>query len=343
MIDLPSTTIDESRKWASSFFETTKKKKKEKDNTPSHEKESQRDLNHLNGDGKKRKKKDKHRDGKDKDKDRDKGRNAKRDIEDEEEEKHIKSNGVVVTDFRTLAERLHEKILQVSAPCRKRKHDSSDNETISSSTTPPKKHKKSKKNHKKNNKQHENGKNIKFVEDEEEDEDEEIDLFPNDEKQEIIHIDDLYPDIKIEPEEDEDYDEKIRRRLLGIQETSLSPELEEDLQYSTFDFSSGKPIPKYLSKKGNKIKRLSTLIKKAERQQKTLSGTNPEQLERAEKITWDKTFQKMNGEKLKDNTSLLKKTLKNTLYKKKKSAKEWKERTVLNDDENQNGGKFYYL
>eukprot|EP01111_Echinosteliopsis_oligospora_P004796 TRINITY_DN1786_c0_g1_i1.p1 TRINITY_DN1786_c0_g1~~TRINITY_DN1786_c0_g1_i1.p1 ORF type:complete len:374 (-),score=118.75 TRINITY_DN1786_c0_g1_i1:20-1141(-) len=119
-------------------------------------------------------------------------------------------------------------------------------------------------------------------------------------------------------------------------EDSLSPELEDNLQFGTFDYSDGKPKPMYLSKKGTPRKKpLAKMIKRAEKIQEQLKDKSEEGQKKAMDYKWDKLERLMKGEKIVDDPKLLKKKAKLRLTQKKKSSLEWSQRNeqVKNDQE----------
>jgi hypothetical protein len=103
--------------------------------------------------------------------------------------------------------------------------------------------------------------------------------------------------------------------------------LKQDLQFGTFTFTDGKPIPTYLAQKPKK-KPLKQLIKDVEernKQMQELSNTaEGQKLKDDEK--WDAALKKASGEKVKDDLHRLKRSLKRKEREKKKSATEWKGR-----------------
>jgi len=255
--------------------------------------------------------------------------------------KHTEDNVVVVTDMRPIADRLHEKVEQAAA-ARK-------NKTESGEQPPPKKIKSEKQKTKKHQKDKRNGttttshnkhKHVSKPIPEEVSDDELLE-----EESEVIHIDDYYNELTErvlnasysspradyeddvgddEDEDNEEYDEDIRRKLLGIKkpDSAMSPELEEDLQYGTFDFSTGQPIPKYLTKGAKRTKRLDYLLKKAERRQKVLASNS----ERADQMRWSSALGKAGGVKEYDDPKKMKKLLKKISSNKQKSKEEWTKR-----------------
>lgn len=243
---------------------------------------------------------------------------------------------VVVTDLRPLADRLHEKLEQAAAARKRKSIDPSD-------PPAPKKQRSEKKTHKKNKSKHENGISTttttttsnkynkpKLAKQEESDDDLLV------EENEVIHVDDYYNELTNKvlnssytapklSTDDSEYEEEIRLRLLGLKkpEPIMSPEFAEDIQYGTFDFSSGQAIPQYLAKsKRNTTKRLEYLIKKAERKQKVKSGNT----DKAEQLKWAQAEKKVAGDSNLDDVTRLKKKLKGKLKKKEKSRKDWAKR-----------------
>jgi len=103
------------------------------------------------------------------------------------------------------------------------------------------------------------------------------------------------------------------------------PEEKVDLQFGTFDFAAGKPIPTYLvNKKKSKKKSPEALLKEAEQLQelrKNIKGTEEEK-----KLVYKNLIAKAEGAKVKDNPKLLKKSIKKVHKIKEKKAKAWQER-----------------
>lgn len=220
------------------------------------------------------------------------GKTQKRKREEVEEDDGV----VVVTDLRPLSDRLHEKLEQ-AASARKRKNTDTIDQPVLKKQRPEKKKPK-----KKDKSKRENGistttttttttsskpNKSKFLKEEDSDDD----LLVED--TEVIHVDDYYNELTNKvlntsyaapklPTDDIDYEEDIRMRLLGIKKpehimspvwllstylviyVSILQEFQEDIQYGTFDFSSGQAIPQYLAntKQRNTTKRLEYLIKK---------------------------------------------------------------------------------
>jgi len=96
--------------------------------------------------------------------------------------------------------------------------------------------------------------------------------------------------------------------------------------YSKFDFASGVQPVKIKKKK----KDLKQLLDKAEKKQSKLELLQETDIEKANKmkkdISWDRVLKKAEGVKLKDDTTLLKKSIKRKEKLKDKSAKKWNER-----------------
>jgi hypothetical protein len=124
---------------------------------------------------------------------------------------------------------------------------------------------------------------------------------------------------------------KVAKMKLNIPSTKLepskaasSPPINENGQvmFSKFDFGDSK-------KRKQQSDPLSTLRKLEAKRQKidTLQQTNPEKAQSVvQKEEWKKAFEKIEGVKVKDDVSLLKKTIKKKEKQKEKSAKEWIER-----------------
>jgi len=101
-------------------------------------------------------------------------------------------------------------------------------------------------------------------------------------------------------------------------------DLDTELKFSTFDFSTGRPLPSYLAKRRAP---LNVLLKKAEAQKKELEDLKKNQRDQIHsKKVFEKLLQKAQGEKIRDNPTLLKKTMKRKQKQKAKSAAQWKER-----------------
>lgn len=101
-----------------------------------------------------------------------------------------------------------------------------------------------------------------------------------------------------------------------------------DIQFGTFDWSTGKPVPTYLAQQRKRPSN-HVLLKKAEAEKKKmdeLAGTEEGEAMREDKA-WDAIMKRAAGEKVKDKPELLKKSIKRRETQKKKSAAKWKERT----------------
>ena len=97
-----------------------------------------------------------------------------------------------------------------------------------------------------------------------------------------------------------------------------------DLVFSKFDFASGSS--------NSKKKTLNTekLLKKAEKSMQKIEKLEKEDSDKAEKLkesmAWDKALKKAEGEKLRDDPKLLKKTIKSREKRKSQSQKKWQDR-----------------
>ena len=106
-----------------------------------------------------------------------------------------------------------------------------------------------------------------------------------------------------------------------------------DLVFSKFDFASGNP--------NSKKKSLNTekLLKKAEKSMEKIEKLEKEDSAKAqqlkESMAWDKAIKKAEGEKLKDDPKLLKKTLKSREKRKTQSKKKWEDRVKTVENQKQ--------
>ncbi|KYR00276.1 hypothetical protein DLAC_03440 [Tieghemostelium lacteum] len=168
-------------------------------------------------------------------------------------------------------------------------------------------------------------------EEEEEEEEKESDLSDMDDE-------DYESDINEDSDEDEDEEEEEEEKEIKVkkEKNSLSSEKvklknikEEDIQFSTFDFSTGKPIPSYLANKGKLNKH--QLLKIAEEKEKIFQNAQKtgEGKDVVTALKWSSALDKVNGVKIKDNAALIKKSLKKREKEKLKSARNYMERKHL--------------
>ncbi|XP_076348046.1 uncharacterized protein LOC143245572 [Tachypleus tridentatus] len=103
---------------------------------------------------------------------------------------------------------------------------------------------------------------------------------------------------------------------------------EGKLVYSKFDFSeSGIPEKKKGEHSGKNHKKILEHVQQDKIKLQKLEVQNPEKAqELQEKTSWMKAIDKAEGVKVKDNTELLKKSMKKEEQKKKKSRKQWQTR-----------------
>eukprot|EP01105_Mastigella_eilhardi_P028067 TRINITY_DN901_c0_g1_i1.p1 TRINITY_DN901_c0_g1~~TRINITY_DN901_c0_g1_i1.p1 ORF type:complete len:192 (-),score=39.41 TRINITY_DN901_c0_g1_i1:111-686(-) len=94
------------------------------------------------------------------------------------------------------------------------------------------------------------------------------------------------------------------------------PPPEVNPEYSTFDFTSGKPVPSYLANSRRKRPSTSTLLRKVMKERET---ENPS-------TVWTNAEKRSKGEKVLDDPKLLVKKLKREQKKRQTSAKKWSER-----------------
>lgn len=105
--------------------------------------------------------------------------------------------------------------------------------------------------------------------------------------------------------------------------------VEENLDFGKMRFEDGHAKSHYerMQEKGlSKEKQLAKLQREKEYEEK-LQGTEAGEKLKEEKA-WSKTFKRLEGEKVKDRADLLKKAIKKEESSRKKSTKEWKERTA---------------
>eukprot|EP00727_Mastigamoeba_balamuthi_P010241 m51a1_g584 hypothetical protein (337) ;mRNA; r:6646-8200 len=92
-------------------------------------------------------------------------------------------------------------------------------------------------------------------------------------------------------------------------------------QFSTFDYSTGKPVPSYLVKnRGNKKQKPSL------RAQLDKAVRDKNRAKEDSSVQWDAALKRSTGEKVLDDPRLLKKKLKREETRRKKSAAKWEER-----------------
>jgi len=99
------------------------------------------------------------------------------------------------------------------------------------------------------------------------------------------------------------------------------------IEFATFDFSSGAPVPSYLQNKKKPSK--SFLLKQVqEKKRKLVELQGTEEGEAlAKQDAWASMKKKAQGEKVKNDAEKLKKSIKREQHQKKKSKKEWDQRT----------------
>jgi len=129
------------------------------------------------------------------------------------------------------------------------------------------------------------------------------------------------------PVKDETKSEKVETVVSNGASSSSSLAIPSVLEFATFDFSSGKPVPSYLQTNKRKPNKYALLKKAKEQKEKveTLKGTDKGQ-KLLQQQSWDKVIKKASGEKVKDDIEKLKKSIKRDQSKKKKSQKHWKQR-----------------
>ncbi|KFM73655.1 Surfeit locus protein 6-like protein, partial [Stegodyphus mimosarum] len=123
---------------------------------------------------------------------------------------------------------------------------------------------------------------------------------------------------------------KVQSPEVKEEKSEIKPVFNKDsnIMYSKLDFTEDGHEEK---NKDFMIKKPKLLLKEAEKKKEKLEhllATDPEKAKIAiEKDKWKKAIQRTEGMKVKDDPSLLKKSIKKEMKKKKKSSKAWKERT----------------
>lgn len=119
--------------------------------------------------------------------------------------------------------------------------------------------------------------------------------------------------------------------------------VEENLDFGKVEFYDGhskRHFENQLDDRGKRVKKLTKEqeLKKLQREKERMNDGTEEGERVAESKAWSKSFQRMEGHKVKDRMDLLKKSIKRDESHKKKSRKEWKEReekTKKTQDERQ--------
>ncbi|CAG8467931.1 4960_t:CDS:2, partial [Acaulospora colombiana] len=120
-------------------------------------------------------------------------------------------------------------------------------------------------------------------------------------------------------------------RKVSLNEKSLENDDSEDqdpgeasgnMQFTKFDFGEKKK-----TKKIDNVHLMNKLQNRAEKIEKIKKEEPEKAIQLREKDEWTKALRKVQGEKIKDDPHLLKKTIKKNASKKKSSEKAWKERT----------------
>jgi len=217
-------------------------------------------------------------------------------------------------DLKELRDRLQERITQLRAK-RKAVNKESDTQPI-----PPPKKKQKKEKDKKKKKKKEKNKKVATKGSNEEEKGTKIQTNggvegkgSNKRKRSESN-----PDQPPETSSDHKTEEPEKKK---VKKQKTEAKVKADVRYGAIEFNKGTPLPESLAKKKglNKKKLLHKLEREKEKEPK--NGSNVSQ-----KKAWDKLIAKAKGEKVKDDVSLVKKSLKKEEQKKKKSQKEWKER-----------------
>jgi hypothetical protein len=106
---------------------------------------------------------------------------------------------------------------------------------------------------------------------------------------------------------------------------------ENAIEFGVFKFANGKSEPLYKEKKRG---RDEDLLRKAEAEKQRLQelGGTVEGAELAKQREWEKMMARAEGEKIKDDPALLKKTIRKKEKKKQKSQSEWAEKTKKQEE-----------
>ncbi|EGG14204.1 hypothetical protein DFA_11973 [Cavenderia fasciculata] len=180
------------------------------------------------------------------------------------------------------------------------------------------------------------------------DEDEEEDEYENgldqhdddDEEDEDDEDDEDYEDDEDEEEEDDEEEEEEEEEDEEEEGSEKNKINGDDIQFSTFDFTTGKPLPSYLTQLRTKHKMSKEeLLKRAQLREKIIKRAKEtgEGLEIAQTLKWASALDKAKGVKIKDNVKMIKKSIKRDQSKKFKSAREWNQRK--RDAESTKSGK----
>jgi len=105
---------------------------------------------------------------------------------------------------------------------------------------------------------------------------------------------------------------------------NVENDVDEDIEYGTFDYSSGKPIPTYLShKKKGPTKKI--LLQKAMDKQRMLEELKDteEGKKMKDDMIYDTLIKRAQGIKVKDDPKKIKKSIKRTESRREKSRKDW--------------------
>jgi len=128
-------------------------------------------------------------------------------------------------------------------------------------------------------------------------------------------------------EKEKDGSEVDGKQLVKVKAENGSSGIPSALEFATFDFSSGKPVPLYLKTNKRKPNKFALLKQAKEQKEKieALKGTEEGQ-KLQEDESWKKVMKKASGEKVKDDVDKIKKSIKRDQAKKKKSQNQWKQR-----------------
>mmetsp|Transcript_13513 Transcript_13513/g.20376 ORF Transcript_13513/g.20376 Transcript_13513/m.20376 type:complete len:355 (+) Transcript_13513:118-1182(+) len=121
-------------------------------------------------------------------------------------------------------------------------------------------------------------------------------------------------------------DERKKSATHTEKKQKTTPKKSDDVELSRFDFSTGQPVPTYLAKRKKPSNQL--LLRKAELKKEMLEEAKRSESGQAliSQEVWQRSLSKASGQKVKDDPSKIRRTIRRERQKKVKSAKKWKER-----------------
>jgi len=120
-----------------------------------------------------------------------------------------------------------------------------------------------------------------------------------------------------------EFEEEVKRKI----STESSDQIDEDsIAFGTFDFSTGRPLPVYLTRLKHQIIPLTQKIKMAKKREKALAAEGKAGENLREFHHWKKVMDKENGLKTIETAASLKKIQKRAQKDKQKHREEWAKR-----------------